>query len=97
MASVVLIICQCDNPWHLKCLDPPLDAIPDGEWFCPDCEDDIGGAVVVGQGRKPKKSGQKRKAQEKPSPGKFIVVWTIAERCSQPVLQSPNGESSGLD
>ncbi|KAF7793518.1 hypothetical protein EIP86_004632 [Pleurotus ostreatoroseus] len=59
---------KCDNPWHLKCLDPPLDAIPDGEWFCPDCEDDIGGAVVVGQGRKPKKSGQKRKAQEKPSP-----------------------------
>ncbi|THH16847.1 hypothetical protein EW146_g3855 [Bondarzewia mesenterica] len=29
---------KCDAPYHLGCLDPPLDAIPDGEWFCPDCE-----------------------------------------------------------
>ena len=64
---------QCDNPWHLKCLNPPLDAIPDGEWFCPDCEDDLGGSVVVGAGRKPQKrakkndveAGQKRKAPGK--------------------------------
>jgi hypothetical protein len=28
---------QCDNPYHHTCLSPPLAAIPDGEWFCPDC------------------------------------------------------------
>jgi hypothetical protein len=28
---------QCDNPYHHTCLNPPLAAIPDGEWFCPDC------------------------------------------------------------
>ena len=28
---------QCDKPYHHTCLTPPLAAIPDGEWFCPDC------------------------------------------------------------
>lgn len=55
---------QCDNPYHLACLDPPLDAVPEGEWFCPDCEDEPGAPIVVGAGKKPRKvaSGHKRKA-----------------------------------
>ena len=28
---------QCDKPYHYTCLTPPLAAIPDGEWFCPEC------------------------------------------------------------
>ncbi|KAI9433482.1 RCC1/BLIP-II [Lactarius indigo] len=28
---------KCDKPYHHTCLNPPLAAIPDGEWFCPDC------------------------------------------------------------
>jgi histone demethylase JARID1 len=23
--------------YHTYCLAPPLDAIPEGDWFCPDC------------------------------------------------------------
>ncbi|PIL24867.1 transcription factor [Ganoderma sinense ZZ0214-1] len=66
---------KCDYPYHLKCLDPPLDAVPDGEWFCPECEADPGAPVSLdGVRRKPKakkakhddddaspKPGQKRK------------------------------------
>jgi uncharacterized Zn finger protein (UPF0148 family) len=29
---------KCDQPYHLDCLTPPLDEIPEGEWFCPVCE-----------------------------------------------------------
>lgn len=36
---------KCDSPWHLECLNPPLDAVPDGEWFCPQCLDDPGAPV----------------------------------------------------
>ncbi|KAI0692446.1 RCC1 BLIP-II [Cytidiella melzeri] len=64
-----LLECEkCDNPYHLACLDPPLEAVPEGEWFCPDCEEEPGAAVVVGAGEKPKKkiesggAGSKRKA-----------------------------------
>lgn len=28
---------QCDKAYHHTCLTPPLAAIPDGEWFCPEC------------------------------------------------------------
>ena len=68
-------------------MDPPLDAIPDGEWFCPDCEDDLGGSVVVGAGRKPQKRakkadadvGQKRKASGKDATGEFCSsLWPFS-------------------
>ena len=36
---------QCDHPYHIKCLDPPLDAVPDGEWFCPECEETPGAPI----------------------------------------------------
>lgn len=28
---------KCENPYHLQCLSPPLDKVPDGEWFCGPC------------------------------------------------------------
>ncbi|TFK37496.1 regulator of chromosome condensation 1/beta-lactamase-inhibitor protein II [Crucibulum laeve] len=47
---------KCDSQYHLACLDPPLDAVPDGEWFCPDCLDDPG--APVGAWTLPKKKGK---------------------------------------
>lgn len=33
-----LLECEkCEEPWHLQCLDPPLDSVPEGEWHCPQC------------------------------------------------------------
>ena len=33
-----LLLCdQCDTPWHMECLRPALVTVPDGDWFCPDC------------------------------------------------------------
>ena len=37
MAGVVLLCDSCDAEYHTKCLDPPLSAEPEGEWFCPTC------------------------------------------------------------
>jgi len=36
---------KCDSPYHLGCLIPPLDAVPDGEWFCPRCLLDPGAPI----------------------------------------------------
>jgi len=57
---------KCDSPWHLKCLDPPLDAVPDGEWFCLDCEEEPG--APVGAWATAKKSKSKAKAKRPSSP-----------------------------
>jgi hypothetical protein len=37
---------QCDKPYHHTCLTPPLAAIPDGEWFCPDCVRHPGAPII---------------------------------------------------
>jgi len=33
-----LLLCDgCDRGYHLECLDPPLNRVPRGDWFCPGC------------------------------------------------------------
>ena len=44
-------------------MDPPLDAIPDGEWFCPDCEEDPSAPIVIGSGKRKPVKGGKAKAK----------------------------------
>jgi PHD-finger len=34
-----LIVCDlCNKAYHCYCLSPPLTIIPNGDWFCPECE-----------------------------------------------------------
>ena len=40
----------CSRGFHIYCLTPPLDAIPDGDWFCPDCSA-AGGAAATAASR----------------------------------------------
>ena len=35
-----MLLCDghgCDVGYHLRCLQPPLSAVPEGEWLCPKC------------------------------------------------------------
>jgi hypothetical protein len=33
-----LLVCDdCNGEYHIYCLQPKLDAVPDGDWFCPEC------------------------------------------------------------
>ena len=35
-----MLLCDgesCGRAFHTRCLDPPLDGVPSGEWFCPQC------------------------------------------------------------
>ena len=36
----VLLCDRCNDECHMRCLVPPLTAIPVGFWFCPRCERD---------------------------------------------------------
>jgi hypothetical protein len=34
-----LLLCDmCDRAAHTFCCRPPLDAVPEGDWFCPSCD-----------------------------------------------------------
>ncbi|XP_070564382.1 E3 ubiquitin-protein ligase UHRF1-like [Ptychodera flava] len=51
---------ECDMAYHLNCLDPPLESIPDeDDWYCPACKNDD--SVVVKAGEKLKGSKKKQK------------------------------------
>lgn len=33
-----IVLCDaCDHGYHIYCLNPPLDSIPEGKWFCSKC------------------------------------------------------------
>lgn len=55
------ILCdECDQAYHLQCLDPPLDNLPtDDEWYCPSCKNDEN--EIVKAGEKLKESKKKSK------------------------------------
>ena len=55
-----LLLCDgdgCERAWHTRCLPTPLEAVPDDDWLCPECElsrevkaariDELGAAEVV--------------------------------------------------
>jgi hypothetical protein len=29
---------QCGKGWHMKCMVPPRTELPEGDWFCADCD-----------------------------------------------------------
>lgn len=33
----VLLCGSCCSPWHMRCLNPPLECVPLDDWSCPDC------------------------------------------------------------
>ncbi|EDO40465.1 predicted protein, partial [Nematostella vectensis] len=55
-----LLCDECDMAYHIYCLDPPLESIPDDEdWYCPLCKTDA--SEVVQAGEKLKASKKKSK------------------------------------
>ena len=50
LPSNQLLLCDgegCSRAFHQKCLSPPLDEVPEGEWLCPRCVDSTKGAVAA--------------------------------------------------
>ncbi|KIY46829.1 RCC1/BLIP-II protein [Fistulina hepatica ATCC 64428] len=58
---------KCDSPYHLQCLKPPLSAVPDGEWFCPQCA--LAPGAPIG-GDLPVAASPKKAAKRAPPPKK---------------------------
>ncbi|XP_026824930.1 E3 ubiquitin-protein ligase UHRF1 isoform X2 [Ooceraea biroi] len=59
-----LLLCdECNYAFHLSCLDPPLTAIPDEDyWYCPECKNDD--SEIVKAGERLKQSKKKSSVRE---------------------------------
>jgi hypothetical protein len=43
-----LLFCeQCEYVTHMWCLDPPLEKVPEDDFYCPDCKNDANEIVQV--------------------------------------------------
>ena len=48
--TAVLLMCdECEYCYHIYCLDPPLEAVPEDDWYCPVCKNNEDEIVRPGQ------------------------------------------------
>lgn len=48
-----LLVCDgCMEAHHTFCLDPPLEAVPEEDWYCPECKIDDGEIIKPGEAEK---------------------------------------------
>ncbi|CAH1106716.1 unnamed protein product [Psylliodes chrysocephalus] len=51
----ILLCDECDDEYHIYCLDPPLEDIPTDDWYCPECKVDDNEIVKKGEVKLTKK------------------------------------------
>jgi hypothetical protein len=69
--SGYMLLCDsCNGGYHLYCLQPPLDSVPDGIWLCPNC---------TGMGITPMQI-ELRRAQSLNQPTKKLKIFPTAAR-----------------
>lgn len=60
-AHLLLLCDECDCAYHTRCLDPPLESVPDAaEWYCPVCKNDENEIVKAGDKLKQTKKKNSR-------------------------------------
>jgi hypothetical protein len=77
----ILLCDHCDAPYHIFCLDPPLDDIPEGSWMCDRCINyfDRSGAKILTATAEDEarhiaeNAGVRRLVQRKKK--KYLVKW----------------------
>ena len=58
---------DCQYTTHMHCLDPPLDRIPEGDFFCPDCDLSENAIVFL----------RSQRAKKGECPGGRRKTWTL--------------------
>ncbi|CAG9858171.1 unnamed protein product [Phyllotreta striolata] len=54
----ILLCDECDDEYHTYCLDPPLENIPDDDWYCPTCKVDQSEIMTTGEFRLTKRQAK---------------------------------------
>lgn len=97
-----MLLCDgCDHGYHMDCLDPPVQDVPKGDWFCPAC---IGAKKPAAAAAKAGPSSQLRRPasgaqQEEKSVSDSDIVQPVRKRGrrSVVVLDSSDDEDSIAD
>nr|CAI5853739.1 unnamed protein product [Callosobruchus analis] len=88
------ILCdECDDGYHLTCLKPPLESVPDEEWYCPECKNDNSEIVKAGERLKETKK-RKRAFKENIRPGRRNIKNARREKIREHIIIPNNNARS---
>jgi len=76
-----MILCDsCNTGWHLGCLNPSLNKVPKGDWFCPNC------SLTEG----------KQSKFLKRIKGQAIATQWLDNRYVRPIMEAEGNQFKGL-
>lgn len=95
------ILCdECNMAYHIRCLDPPLENVPDcDEWYCPDCKNDENEIVKAGEKLKESKKKAKLPCQNPKSSRDWGKGMACVGRTKECTIVPPNhyGQIPGVE
>jgi len=94
-----MLLCDgCDNGYHTYCTVPPIEVVPEGDWFCKDCEKELnstGGKGVNTNSAESKKGATK--ARRRKSRWSSGVATTKKKSVKKKLLESDAEDKEGKD
>lgn len=56
-----IILCdECNTGYHLFCLEPALDKLPDEDWYCPNCRRNPEDVIAPGKAKQLHKANRSK-------------------------------------
>ena len=91
-----MLLCDgCDKGYHTYCVDPPIEEVPEGDWFCPECvknNKDKGEAGTPGSADSKRGSARARRRKSRWSSG---VVPKKKSVVKKKIIQSDDEDEGG--
>ena len=92
-----MLLCDgCDHGYHTYCTVPPIEVVPEGDWFCKDCEKELstgGEGVTPGSAESKKGSARSRRRRNRWSSGVISKKKSVKKK----LLESDAEEKDGDD
>lgn len=91
-----MLLCDgCDKGYHTYCVDPPIEEVPEGDWFCPECvknNKDKGEAGTPGSADSRRGSARARRRKSRWSSG---VVPKKKSVVKKKIIQTDDEDEGG--
>jgi len=85
-----MLLCDgCDKGYHTYCIEPPIEEVPEGDWFCPKCQEKKEGGTP---GSAETKRGSGRSARRKKSRWSSGVVPKKKNSVKKKIIESDEEE-----
>ncbi|GFG31103.1 hypothetical protein Cfor_04602 [Coptotermes formosanus] len=86
-----LLCDECNMAFHIRCLNPPLESVPDcDEWYCPECKNDENEIVKAGEKLKDSKKKAKLPSKNSSSDRDWGKGMACVGRTKECTLVPPN-------